>query len=174
MTAKPGELAVMVIYENTKAREAAVAFCDRLVEKFWAHAGFEVSWWSLALLAEAGPARQAAEKAVAADLIVFAAPPEGDLPLHVRAWIEGWLPQRGEREGALVGLIEGTTQAGELTDKHFYLRRLAHRLGMDYLTELPQSLSSSVADSPELDSARVHQVTSLLDDILRQPAAPSF
>src|SRR5437867_2148103 len=97
---------VVVVYEDTASREEAVKFCDLLIERFWASHGFEVGWWSFASLEDADSAREATEKATDAPLIVFATKPQGELPGTVKAWIESWLSRRGEREGALVGLMD--------------------------------------------------------------------
>ena len=69
---------VVVLYEDPAARERAVGFCDQLVRRFWSRFEFDVGWWSFALLEEPGSAKEAAEKAAQADLIVFAATRNGD------------------------------------------------------------------------------------------------
>jgi hypothetical protein len=165
---------VLVVHEDTETRETAVAFCDHLVERFWRQIDFEVSWWPFASLAETASTRESAEKAVAADLIVFATRPAGEMPFHVRSWVATWLERRREREGALVGLTHGeVAPRGEATEKSAYLRQLAHRAGMDYLTEVPPSLSASAADSADSYNERAQQVTSVLDEILHQDLLPS-
>src|ERR1051326_3401035 len=97
---------VVVVYEDTAAREEAVKFCDLLIERFWARYGFDVGWWSFASLEASDSAREASQKASEAALIVFATRPEGEIPAGVKAWIATWLSQRGDREGALVGLMD--------------------------------------------------------------------
>jgi len=162
---------VVVIYENPATRERAVAFCDRLVERFWARLGFDISWWSFSLLEDANSSREATDRAAEADLVLFATESEGAFPLRVTTWIETWLDQRGDREGALVALLPEEVSR-EAIDNHLYLRRIAHRAGMDYLTGIPQSLSRPFPDSPESYSERAAQVTSLLEEILRPPTPP--
>ena len=164
---------VVAVYEDPAARERAMAFCDQIVNRFWARYEFEVNWWSFALLEQATAARAAAEKAAQADLIIFSATPEGDFPLTVKAWIESWLEQRGEREGMLAGLMEpADSPSGREGQKHHCLRNAAHRGAMDYLTQLPQDISHSIPDSLDSYTERADQVTSLLDDILRQQPPP--
>lgn len=160
---------VVVIYEDPETRETAVSFCDRMVERFWSQVGFDIDWCSFDLLAKDACAGAAAEKAAGADLIVFATRPGGELPLHLRAWTDAWLRRRGKREGVLVGLL---AECAEAADRHHYFRDLAHRGGLDYLTEVPQSLSYPLPGSPESYTERADQVTSLLEDILHQPAPP--
>jgi hypothetical protein len=165
---------VVVVYEDTAAREAAVKFCDLLIERFWASSGFEVGWWSFASLEDEASAREALEKATEAPLIVFATRPEGALPDTVKAWIETCMSRRGDREGALVGLMDpGAGLSRALADKYVYLRTLAHKGAMDYLTELPETIARVISESMESYTERAHQVTSVLDEILHQPAPPS-
>ena len=163
---------VVVVYEDPAARERAVSFCDQLVGRFWARFEFEVSWWSFGLLEEVESAMEAAAKAGQADLIVFAAKAEGDFPLVVKEWIETWLSQRGDREGLLAGLMEAGGREGP---KHHCLRKVAHRAAMDYLTQVPHDISRAIPDSLDSYCSRADQVTSVLDDILRQqPPPPSL
>ena len=167
---------IVVLYEDAAARERAVGFCDQIVSRFWAQCEFDVSWWSFALLEEASTAKAAADKAARADLILFSAVPEGDFPLPIKAWIETWLNQRGEREGMLVGLMEPAAGiCGPEGPKHHYLRHAAHRGALDYLTHVPQDISGSIPDSLDRYAKRADQLTSLLNGILHQrPPPPSF
>lgn len=162
---------VAVIYEDPASREAAVSFCDRMVERFWSQLGFDIEWWSFELLQKEASARAAAEKAATADLLVFATRPAGELPFHLQAWADTWLRRRGKREGVLVGLL---AEGDETAERRLYFRHLAHRAGLDYLTEVPQSLSYPVPGSPESYSERADQVTSLLKGILHHPTPPQL
>jgi hypothetical protein len=166
---------VVVIYEDPVVREAAVDFCDHLVERFWTKCGFDVSWWSFSLLSEPLSSREALEKAKAADFVVVALQPKGELDGHIQAWIETALRERGDREGALVGLPGVDTLAGDAAlQKQMYLRNLAHRMGMDFLTRLPADLGYGIPDSWQMCTERADQVTTLLDEILRQRAKPEL
>ena len=171
--AKPA-CSVVVIYEDVAARENAVKFCDHLVDRFWARYEFDVSWWQVSDLSLARSGENAARKAVHADLIVVATSPATGVPEELREWIEGWLNRRGDREGALVGLTDpGMVQCGASVEKHVYLRNAAHRAGLDYLTQIPQSISAlSIPDSLDSYNQRADKVTSVLDGILRQKTPP--
>ncbi len=164
---------VVVVYEDTMTRELAVKFCDHLVERFWTTDEFEVSWLSFADLQEARPAHEAKQKAAVANLIIFATWPETSMPVEIRGWIENWVSQRGDREGALFGLLDHASGlTGRTAEKYVYLRAVAHRAGMDYLTEVPQNLLRSMPDSLESYTERADRVTSVLDEILRQQEPP--
>jgi hypothetical protein len=165
-----GTWTVAVVYENAETREAGVAFCDCLVQKFWSQFGFDVSWWPFSLLADPGASTEALKSAAEANFIVFASAAETKLPEHVRNWVEQWVLLRGEREGTLVGLPFSTdVQGAGPTQIHLYLRDVAHRAGMDYLTEVPQNIGQPIPDSPEFFCQRAETVTSVLDEILHQP-----
>ena len=164
-----GTWTVAVVYENAETREAAVAFCDCLVEKFWSQLGFDVSWWSFSLLGNPGASAEALKSAAGANFIVFASRADLELPEHVRNWVEQWVLLRGEREGALVALaVSADAQPAGAIQTHLYLRDVAHRAGMDYLTDMPQYIGPPIPDSPELFSERAGIVTSVLDEILHQ------
>ena len=164
---------VVAVYEDAAGRERAVGFCDQLISQFWTQVEFDVGWWSFASLQDTGSAKEAAAKAMLADLIVFSSTSEGDFSGNVRAWTETWLAQRGDREGKLVGLLEPFADASTREEqKHHYLRTTAHRAAMDYLTQVPPDISLSIPDSLDSYRQRANQVTNLLDDILRQQPPP--
>jgi hypothetical protein len=158
---------VVVVYENEETRDTAVQFCDCLVERFWSKCGFDVSWWSFSLLEDATTSAQARGKAANADLVVFAT--SETIGGTVRSWIESWISQRGEKEGACVALLPGMA-AGSA---QIYLREAAHRAGMDFLTQVPQSLSWPMADGVESCAERARQTTSVLEEILRTSHPPT-
>jgi hypothetical protein len=166
---------VVVLYEDPPVREIAVDFCDHLVRRFWDKCGFEVSWWSFAQLRELAAAREATRRAKAADLIVVAVQQDPDIDPLAQAWLETGLKQRGEREGALVGLTSAAAEPNERAlQKHMYLRNLAHRSGLDYLTCVPSDVGSGALDSCETCTERAGQVTTVLTEILRQRETPHF
>ena len=164
---------VVVIYEEPSIRERAVEFCERLGEqrKF---STMEMNWWSFPLLSGPEPANDAVQKAADADVVVFAMHSRGDLPSEIKLWIEKWLNKRGEREGALVGLLnrEGGLQ-GVASFREIYLRHAARRAGMDYLSHAAPTAKDAIPDSIDSFSERAGRVTSVLDSILQKhPHAP--
>jgi hypothetical protein len=87
--------------------------------------------------------------------------------------VDTWLGQRGDREGLLIGLLKSAAVAsGREGLKHNYLRNVAHRASMDYLTEAPKEIARTIPDSLDSYSQRADQVTHLLDDILHQQNPP--
>ena len=165
---------IVVIYDAPDTREQAMHACDHLVQRFWAESELEVTWWSTAMLERSDLAGKAVEKAIEADLVMFALQPEGDLPFTVREWIESWLSRRGDREGALVDLMSRDTEATNdvIGERQMYLCHAAHRGGMDYLTREPQNISWSFPDTLDSVTTRAERITHVLDEILHKQSAP--
>jgi hypothetical protein len=154
---------VLVLFDDDAARKEAVKLCDGLIHRFWQDHEFEVSWCSFGSLRDPQSGQRCSTKASGADLVIFAA--SGHLPGEMKSWIDDWIRQRGEREGVLIdvcGSPDTTT-----SDTQLYLRSVAHRAGMDYLTQVPQTLSWCIPDSPESYRQRAHTMTSVLHEILR-------
>jgi hypothetical protein len=164
---------VVVVYEDPAARQQAMDFCDQLVNRFWARFEFDVSWWSFGMLQQEPAATEAAARSARADLIVLSWIGQGDFPVPVKGWIESWLNRRGDREGILAGLIQpGADLVSRETQKHNYLRQVARRGAMDYLTQVPPGISRAIPESLDSYTERAAQLSSVLDAILQQPAPP--
>src|SRR6266436_3512624 len=116
------EWSVGVIYEDTHCREVAAKECDRLLAELWSEHGLKIQWWSFDMLAEAGTGSEALEKAMGAAVMIFALRPEGIFSANVEQWIETWLRLRGEREGAMIGLMDPCVDAASrVSEKYVYL-----------------------------------------------------
>ena len=164
---------VVILFEDAQTRVKAVKFCDQLVERFWTHCEFRLTWMDFSALEDPNAARDAHAKARAADVIVFATRPEGPVPEAVTDWVEKSLANRTDREGTLAGLIDTSTiLTGWAAEKHAWLRSVAHRAGMDYLTDVPPEITRPIPDSLESFSERAQQITSVLDEILQKPIHP--
>jgi hypothetical protein len=158
---------VLIIYEDAKRRAEAVRFCDALVEKFWSKNNFQIEWCPFADLQSKTSADRHAEIAATAHILIFALRPESGLAWDLHAWVESWLNLRGEREGVVIGLLD-TTPTGESGGNYCFLRQAAHRGGLDYLTQIPDSILHCISDSLDSYSRRATEVTSVLDEILHQ------
>lgn len=158
---------IVVVCEDELTHSHALSVWDRLVKQFWAEIEFESHWWQFANLLEPANALDAADAAARADMIVFAAQAEGELPEHVTSWIQTWLDKRGNREGALIALVRrGQEPSTKAIAKHLYLREVAHRANMDFLSEIPPFIRRGIPESPEWFNERAGQVGSTLDSIL--------
>jgi hypothetical protein len=160
----------VVIYETAPARDRATQFCRQLSE----HQAFDIDWYLFDVLGEAGSATHAAHKASLADLVLFSMTFNGDLPREVKLWIEIWLGQRREREGAIVGLVLDRPRdlLVGVSLKEIYLRHTATRAGMDYLSHATPAVWNAMPDSIDSFNQRAGQITSVLDQFLHTPAVP--
>jgi hypothetical protein len=153
---------VLVLFEDAESRLRAVRFCDLLVQRFWQSVEFDLHWREIADLQKPNLSTDIHHAAAGAELAVFALACSSEFPLGLRAWIDSWLVNRAGREGCLFDL---STPEHNVVHSAV-LRRVAQRAGMDYLTELPESLFPSLADSPDAYKARAVQVSGLLSSIL--------
>jgi hypothetical protein len=168
--------AIAVVYDNAQARHTAIRFCDGLVSRFWEQFEFEISWWSFHQLDRVDSGDEAAKKAGTADLVVFATSGGRWVSPSFEKWVELWLPEREAHEGVLVSLSSARASTDLAASAMSpYLRSLAHRAGMDYLTEMPEGLSHLIPESVDSCAERAQRVTTLLDEILHSPlpAAPA-
>jgi hypothetical protein len=163
---------IAVIYETPAIREHAVRFCERLAVEQKSEP-MEMNWWSFQLLGHPALRSDAVEKAAGADVVVFAMDANGDLPEEIKLWIERWLNKRGEREGALVGLLQREEPRGMASFREIYLRHAARRAGMDYLSHAAPTATKAIPDSLDSFSERAGRMTSVLANILhKHPHSP--
>jgi hypothetical protein len=169
---------VVVLYETPVVREHALRFCEWLSREQGAGQespeASEVGWWSFQLLGDPTLASDAALKAAAAEVVIFAMHAQGDLSDEIKWWIEAWLNKRGEREGALVGLlVREETSHSMAPFREIYLRNIALRAGMDYLSHAAPTVPKAIPDSLDSFNQRAGQMTSVLDKILHtRPHSP--
>jgi hypothetical protein len=157
----------LVIYEDSMARTHILNVSPQLAEPGAPDSKATIHWFSFEAIGGSA-ASIAAGKAIAAEWIVFAFTPGGDLPGTVKQWIEGWIGRRREAEGAIIGLATRPPAPGQVAClKEIHLRHAALRAGMDYLSNVPLVLPEPMPDSPDFYTKRAGQITSVLDDILR-------
>ena len=161
----------LVVCEEELSHARALSICEHLTRKFWGDIEFTFSWWLFTNLEYAVNAEEAAHVAVEADMIFFATQPQGDFPDSVISWIGTWASRRGNRDGALVWITGDENAPGGGT-RQLYLRQVAHRAGMDFLSELPESLAPVLPDSPEWFANRASAMGTVMDGILKQTGSP--
>lgn len=145
-------LRVVVVYEDTATHVRAQHTYDYLV----AHAGSEInlqfSWWSFDLLREARWAKEAAQMAAAADLVIFSTRSERELPAEVKTWIESWTARRAGRPGAIAAIFSSPrAETAGISGRRVYLQNAAKNAGMDFLAhEAEPLLTAYFAELDEL------------------------
>lgn len=166
---------VLVIYETVAAREYVARTCNEC----WPLAAADrmPQWRSSSRLDEPKFADETAQLAMAADIVVFTGPAENGFAPESKLWIERWISKRDEREGAIVGIFISRTappQEKSGTQKEIYLRQIALRAGMDYLSHVPRFGIRAMPDSLDVYNQRAAQMTSVLHDILQTSLPASF
>jgi len=164
---------VVVVYDDAATRQRAMEVCDHLAKRFWAEVELKFHWWRTDFLEDAGMAATAAENSRNADFIVVCILPDGELSPVFQQWFEGWIAGREGREGALIDLTATTGPSPFAAQrKKVFLRDVAHRAGMDYLTHFPPVINRSLPDSFETATLRATQMTTVLDGILHHAPPP--
>src|SRR5262249_17960024 len=99
------------------------------------HTEFEINsdLWKFELLNLPQLGERAALEAAQADMIIISTRGTGELPAHVKKWIERWLPQKTGGQSALVALLHpDPAPMGEWPPLCAYLRQVAERGNMDF------------------------------------------
>src|SRR3974377_2150458 len=139
---------VVVVYESTATRERAMSVCDHLVKQFWSEVEFSFRWWRTDFLEDAALATSAAIDAATANFIIFCAGVECDLTPAAAEWFDSWVERRNGREGALIDLTEVVgAPDGRGQRLQAYLRGVARRAMMDYLTRVSSGIMGGLPDS---------------------------
>jgi len=160
---------VVVIYETLAARELAADSCEKFVIQAHLSPIPEVHQYSFDDLLSSSSKEKVTQAAADADVLAFAFDSSGDLPRGVKLWTEELLVRQASRGGLLVGLVSAkeTEVRGVACLKEIYLRHLAHRAGMDFLTHFPVGVLRTMPDSLDSFTQKANRVTPLLDEILR-------
>ena len=130
-----GKCAAVILYEDVPTRDSALQLCDGLTKHFTTDLEFEFTWWKLSYLSEPEIARQAAQAAAVADLILISIQPGRDFSADFKTWFEDWLGKRNRPEGAL-GVLRMSARANNPISAYAqdaFLRLVAQRAKMDYL-----------------------------------------
>jgi hypothetical protein len=130
---------VVIVYENSSnVRQAKQAY-DFLVANLTHEWQVTSRMWKFDLLRIPELRELAAEDALLADLIIVSCNGNGELPAHVRTWIEMTLGSMPDAV-ALVALLDcppGQAERAQVTQA--YLERVAQRAHMEFFT-WPQGL----------------------------------
>jgi hypothetical protein len=140
-------LSVVVIYQDPLTRHWAAELWDR-VGKLIDSGGICNKSWNLSGLASAFVFAEAVQAAAEADVLVISVRDARDLPLLLHAWIDGWMPRRAGRAGALVALIGLPARPdAQFGRAHEYLGAIARQAGLDFLPRERKLPEESLARS---------------------------
>ena len=97
-------------------------------------------WFGFGELGDPHLARKATSAASAADVIVFSAEADTDLPSGVRVWVESWIVSKKAHDAALVALLDRRNCPVQWkTTIHAYLRQMAQQAEMDFFALSPDT-----------------------------------
>ena len=156
---------VVVVYEDLSTRERAMTVCDQLVKQFWPEIEFKFLWWRTDFLEDDGMAATAGENTTQADFIIFCGGPELPLSFRMRQWFQ-WSLQRNGHDMALLDLTD-TEQGGFTREKTHFLREIAKRGRVDYLTNAPTGDAEPIEELPA-DALPLLAASTMFDRILNQ------
>ena len=127
------EFKIAVVYQDTVAQSWAIQMCGPVRQKFGGE-NVQNTWHSVHSLSDPETLVEAANAALAADVIVIAVHAVDELPPELCAWIDVWLPRRLARMGALAALIgvPGEPAPQAIRTKE-YLQAVARRGLLDFL-----------------------------------------
>lgn len=133
-TGETSEWPVAVVYDDPHSRSRAMRLTHMLEKRFADDITFCCTWWRFRYLEDPDIALVARHYACAADIVVFSTDSPGLFSLPVMNWIESWAAARRRTGGVVVPLLGSPNIPSQLfSTKHFYLRHVADRCGMDYL-----------------------------------------
>lgn len=163
---------VFVAYDDLPARKRATAVCDFITARFWPEIEFDLHWCGLDRLGSPECARKAVDCASNARIVIIATSARDDIPAPVASWLNEWCVQRHGREGALIGLIDESAESQRREAVDHFLRAIAHRAGLDYLTHAPESGLALIPDESDWIIAKAEGMSSVLDGILSKTISP--
>jgi len=156
-------LNVLVAYDEIASGIQARALCDRLAQPFKPSRPWTLSFWSLSALGFPLLARQAADEAARADLLIVAVHGETILPPPIKSWISRSVRRVRSHAGALVAQFHGILRMNyELSPAYECLKHIADDSAVEFFSEVVEPAVVQPDDSIE----SVYQHASL------RPAVP--
>ena len=171
---EPGDaVEVAVIYEDTRARERAVAISQHLIQGFADDMDFDFTWWKFRYLEDPQIARAAFRSASMADLLILASTSGTEPPPRVKEWVDRWLGNKTSQDCALLALVGKTGDPDqEKSPASSYARDVAWRGQMDFLTGTQPRRTPGLQNVDRIRE-RADQGSHVLDDILHYTSAPA-
>ena len=158
---------VAVVYEDTPARERAVALCQHLIQDFDEEIDFDFTWWKFRYLQDPQISRAAFRSASIADLLIFASTSGREPPASVKEWIDRWLSNKQDQECALLSLVGDAGEADlERLPAFSYARNVAWRGHMDFLPNARPSCQPGSLRAIDRIRERADQGSHILEGIL--------
>jgi hypothetical protein len=130
----PPAFKLLIAYEDFANGRWAMRFLETLVDEFGKLFIFMPRLLRFEDLTRPEVARQAEDEAAEADMVVFAAYGDADLPSLVKDWVRKLGLRRGQGDGALVALLSSSKQgATNYAPSQRHLRAAARRSERKFL-----------------------------------------
>jgi len=143
----PGKLATKIVIASEDANGAVRAreVSEHLARELSPGAEVSSEVWRFNFLRHEDVRNVAAASITDADIVVVSARDEGELPPHVKIWIEDWAPVTRERPTALLALVDRQPEISpSLPSICSYLRRIARRAGMHFYLEAGEGCKANI------------------------------
>lgn len=128
---------VLVAYDELASGIQARDLCDRLAQSFKPSRPWTFSFWSLAALGFPLLAREAADEAAQAHLLIVAVNGEAILPPHLKSWISRSARRVRAHAGALVAQFHGILPMNyELSPAYTCLKHIADDAAVEFFSEV--------------------------------------
>jgi len=167
-----GPWRVFVGFDDLRARERASDVCEFITKQFWPDIEFDLDLCDFHHLEDAEHLKRAVASAATAKIVVVSKSAGESVEAGLNLWMDGLRTQRHGREGVLVGLIDPAAPEPFRESSDLSLRRLAHELGLDYLTHAPDCRALQAEEQMETVDARSCNVGAVLEEILAHPTRP--
>jgi len=143
-------LNIVGVYQDVASRSWAMQTCQRAT-LLAGEKRVQDLWFNAHSLSDTGILLEAIRAVLVADVIVISVYAENELPIGLYVWVQAWLPRRLSRRGVLAALVavpEPPDSASVRTMK--YLRAVAHKGKLDFISQERKRLASSIASSMKL------------------------
>jgi hypothetical protein len=126
-----GSVSVVIVYEDFATRARANEFCEGLSREL-SRGELVKQAWLLSLLRLPQLRTIAAQDAASADILLVSLHDGANLAEEVKAWLEQWLQQKGNRPSLLLALVD-TINRDDYRALPNYLQTVARRGGVEFL-----------------------------------------
>jgi len=143
-------LNIVGVYQDVASRSWAMQTCQRAT-LLAGEKRVQDLWFNAHSLSDTGILLEAIRAVLVADVIVISVYAENELPIGLYVWVQAWLPRRLSRRGVLAALVavpEPPDSTSVRTMK--YLRAVAHKGKLDFISQERKRLASSIASSMKL------------------------
>jgi hypothetical protein len=146
--------AIAVVYTDRQSRQRAMGLCDSLAGHLPKELQLEFTWWNTRYLHDSQVAQLAADALADSDMVLVSASDAAMLAPEVKNWLERGMRQPHSRERALAAYLDKTDRQADTPSLDLYLRDVARRAHVDYLTLEPPEPSQATSEQPQNISIR--------------------